>query len=125
MREDMDVSDVRPVGDAALDYMVLVSNIGAVYSGTSQSEALRKFNEYVAQSKAPTGRASDEDVVLLKNDQIVKEYTAPDRVSDISPIGDGPFQAIAHFNAHMPVFVSHQKQDPVVLPLLANAKTLE
>lgn len=59
--------------DATDEYEVNVGNIGNI-SCSSKSEALSRFDEYVRQSKASSGRASGEDVVLLKNGEIIREY---------------------------------------------------
>jgi len=59
--------------DATDEYEVNVGNVGNI-SCSSKSEALSRFDEYVRQSKASSGRASGEDVVLLKNGEIIKEY---------------------------------------------------
>ena len=70
----------------SLDYDVVVGNIGTVYSGTSQSAAMGKYDEFVRQSKTNSGRAGGEDVILFKNGQIVKEYEGNLNAEDVAPI---------------------------------------
>ena len=55
-------------------YEVIVGNVGSVYSGNNGFTANTKFQTYAGQSKAEYGRASGEDVTLLKNGEIAKEY---------------------------------------------------
>ena len=75
------------VGDSRLDYEVVVGNIGSVYVGVSQSEAMRHYTEYVRQSKTNGGRAGGEDVTLFKNDQPIKEYYGSNGAEDsLDPI---------------------------------------
>jgi len=87
----------------ALDYVVVVGNIGTVYSGTSQSEAIRKYGEYVAQSKSGRGRAGGEDVTLFKNDQPVTNYygsRAGDAIAPV-PVKDGTAYTRQELEAYM------------------------
>jgi tetratricopeptide (TPR) repeat protein len=81
--------DVMPTKDSALDYVVVVGNIGTVYSGPSQSEAMKHYSEYVRQSKTGGGRAGGEDVTLFKNDQIVKEHEGTQAQDSLSPVRVG------------------------------------
>lgn len=55
-------------------YEILVGNIGSVFYGTNGFEAYAQFQVYCGLSKAYYGRASGEDVTLLKDGEIVKEY---------------------------------------------------
>ncbi len=58
-------------------YEVICGNIGTVYSGTSYTEACAKFDSYIAASKAECGRAGGEDVTMLADGDIKREYYAP------------------------------------------------
>jgi hypothetical protein len=55
-------------------YKVIVGNIGCVYSGWNEKDALKTFSEYKKQSINNYGRASGEDVAMLFNDEIVKQF---------------------------------------------------
>ena len=67
--------NAAPKRKAARDrYDVIVSNIGTVYEGGSQTEARDTYREYVALSKGGRGRAGGESVTLMKNDEILTEY---------------------------------------------------
>lgn len=55
-------------------YDVVVGNIGYVVTDGSKREALAAYNEYIWQSKLSLGRASGEDVTILKNGEIFKQY---------------------------------------------------
>ena len=55
-------------------YQVIVSNLGLVHTGTSYFKATACFNDYIILSKAPWGRASGEEVVLIKNEEPVKTH---------------------------------------------------
>jgi hypothetical protein len=82
--EDGEVTDLVPVeeGKEKSEYVVNVGNIGNIPEGT-YSEALKTFNEYVKQSKAKYGRASGEDVILMKDGEPVKEYFGTNHEEDI------------------------------------------
>ena len=54
-------------------YVISVGNIGNI-TATSNKEANRIYKEYVRQSINNEGRASGEDVTLLINDDIVREF---------------------------------------------------
>lgn len=56
-------------------YEVIVGNIGKVYSGHSSVEANETYQEYADMSERGFGRAGNESVTLLKNDEIVIEHT--------------------------------------------------
>lgn len=58
-------------------YEVIVGNIGKVYTGTDAEEAEETFEEYVEQSKSGYGRAGAEQVTMLLNGEIRKEYNPP------------------------------------------------
>lgn len=55
-------------------YEVIVGNIGTVYSGTNGFEANTKFATYSGQSKSNYGRAAGEDVTIMKDGEITREY---------------------------------------------------
>ena len=55
-------------------YEVIVGNIGTVYSGPNGFEAHTKFQVYAGQSKTGYGRASGEDVTIMRNGEPIKEY---------------------------------------------------
>lgn len=55
-------------------YVVIVGNVGTVYSGEDSQKASEIFAEYVEQSKSDCGHAGGEDVSLLHNDDIIQEY---------------------------------------------------
>lgn len=55
-------------------YQVYVGNIGMVYDGSDEAIAESKFQEYKKQSESNYGRAGGEDVTMMKNGEIFKEY---------------------------------------------------
>lgn len=57
-------------------YDVIVGNIGTVYRGYDEQDALSTFNTYVEQSSGKMGpcRAEGEDVTLMKDGEIEREY---------------------------------------------------
>lgn len=55
-------------------YQVIVGNIGIVYEGPNDFEAIREYNTYVSQSKENYGRAAGEPITLLRDDEIYKEH---------------------------------------------------
>ncbi len=57
-----------------MKFQVVVGNIGTVYSGNNFMQASCSFDRYVKQSKLSSGRASGEDVTLLHNGDIRREY---------------------------------------------------
>lgn len=67
------------------NYEVFVGNIGSVYSGPSFNQALNTFRVYVKQSKSGFGRAGNEDIVILGDDEIMESFSFRDwRVSEAS-----------------------------------------
>lgn len=60
-----------------MEYEVIVGNVGSVYAGTSQREAHKRFTDYVLISKSGRGRAGDEDVTLLRDNEIIREHVGP------------------------------------------------
>lgn len=55
-------------------YEVIVGNIGSVYYGTSFPNAARTYQDYEDLSKEGYGRAANEQVTLLEDGIILKEY---------------------------------------------------
>ena len=55
-------------------YMLVVGNIGTVYTGQNGFEANTLFQSYVGASHAKHGRASGEDVTLFKDGEPHREY---------------------------------------------------
>lgn len=55
-------------------FEVIVSNIGSVYTGNNFRRASAKFNSYVKASKVGTGRAGGENVVMMHNNEMRREY---------------------------------------------------
>jgi hypothetical protein len=51
-------------------HVIIVSNIGTVYTGTREDLAAAKWNEYVRQSRESSGRASGETVTWMENDEV-------------------------------------------------------
>jgi hypothetical protein len=57
-----------------MKYEVYVGNIGMVYNGDNEEDARLAFDDYVLQSTAGYGRASDEDVTLMEDGEIIDEH---------------------------------------------------
>ena len=55
-------------------YEVIVGNIGCVYQGTDVKEAGNIWQEYADQSANNYGRASGEDVTLMRDGEPLAEY---------------------------------------------------
>jgi len=55
-------------------YDVVVGNIGTVHSGRNQRVAMRTYRVYVEQSRAAYGRAAGENVTVMCDSEIHKEY---------------------------------------------------
>lgn len=53
---------------------IIVGNIGSVYCGSNDTEALRVYQEYIDQSKIEYGRAAGETVTWFLNHEIKQEY---------------------------------------------------
>ena len=54
-------------------YTVNFGNVGNIHY-TNKKDALKCFNDYTKLSQSKFGRASEEDVYLFQNDEIIKEY---------------------------------------------------
>lgn len=75
MLDKMSEQFMRPdIEDEDEGYQVIVGNIGMVYTGSEEQDALSCFNVYVEQSKSRVGRAGDEAVTMLHGGDIVREY---------------------------------------------------
>ena len=57
-----------------MHYEVVVGNLGTVYAGPSQHFAMTAYRHYVGESMAHYGRAADEPVTLLADNEIVLEH---------------------------------------------------
>jgi hypothetical protein len=55
-------------------FEVVVGNIGTVYSGNNNKQALKDYKFYVNESDIPFGRASGESVTMFKNGETFKEF---------------------------------------------------
>lgn len=58
-----------------IKYEVLVGNVGTVYTGYNIITAMAVFEDYVRVVDATVGRAAGEEVVLLQDGEILKNYT--------------------------------------------------
>lgn len=56
-------------------YIVVVGNLGVMYSGTSLREALATYHEYVRLSKEGYGKAAGESVTMFTANEITHEYS--------------------------------------------------
>jgi hypothetical protein len=56
------------------EYQVIVGNIGTVYNGTNLATAKKVYREYWNQSDAQYGRASNEDVTLMRNGEPIRTH---------------------------------------------------
>lgn len=59
-----------PVGD----YRLYVSNIGKVYAGRNCNKAIKEYNQYVKKSKSKKGRASGEQITLVRDNEIIRTH---------------------------------------------------
>jgi hypothetical protein len=55
-------------------YEVYVGNIGMVYDGSLLGEAIKIYRTYEKYSKDGYGRSAGENVVLMKNNDILVEH---------------------------------------------------
>lgn len=55
-------------------FEVFVGNVGRVYDGGSSLEASKTYAHYVKLSKAGSGRAAGESVVIMKNGEPEREF---------------------------------------------------
>ena len=58
-------------------YEVIVGNIGRVHTGNNPTDANDVYDEYVRQSKTGSGRAANESVYLMEDDQPIAEHQGP------------------------------------------------
>jgi hypothetical protein len=56
------------------DWQVVVGNLGSVYSGANGFEANKTYLQSVKQSRSGEGSAAGQDVVLMKDGEISKQY---------------------------------------------------
>lgn len=63
-------------------WSVIVGNIGTVYTGTNGYEAFQVYVCYRAQSVAGYGRASNEIVILWRDDEVYREYIPATELED-------------------------------------------
>ena len=71
------------------DYEVIVGNIGSVYRGSDNAEALSVFEEYSSQSRQGYGRASGEPVTLMADGEPKEEYDPREGLANICPNCNG------------------------------------
>ena len=73
-------------------YDVVVGNIGTVYSGTNGFEANKHYQTYCGKSKSSHGRAGGEDVTILRDGEIHREYVGSiaKQASERDQIGNTP-----------------------------------
>ena len=64
-----------PLQGETMRYQVIIGNIGTVYDGGQLRLALIAYGGYKRQSQSGVGRAGDESVVLMDNDEIKYHYT--------------------------------------------------
>jgi len=60
-------------------YAVIVSNVGTVLTTTAPAEALDTFEHYVKLSQSGVGRSGNEDVFLMEDGDIAREYNSPEK----------------------------------------------
>lgn len=64
---------------ATCHYEIVVGNLGRVWSKDAdefyETRVAREYNDWIAVSKRPFGRASGESVTLFKDGEIYKEYS--------------------------------------------------
>ena len=67
-----------------MNYEVIVGNIGTVYSGGVHQSALNEFTIYRRKSLAGEGRAANEPVMLLRDGEIIREYSPETKEEETS-----------------------------------------
>lgn len=65
---------IEHIPNTGFPFEVIVGNIGNVYSGSNYMQACSHYTAYVNQSKGDYGRAAGEDVTMLHNGEIKKEF---------------------------------------------------
>ncbi len=65
-------------------YEIIVGNVGTVYVGTHKTKATTLFAAYVKQSGSNCGRAAGESVVLMRDDEPLREYTGKEDKNCVS-----------------------------------------
>lgn len=66
-------------------YEVMVGNVGTVITTTSMVRARTAYDKYVDLSRTHTGRASGEEVVLMRNGEPIAEHMGDSYDNDPSP----------------------------------------
>lgn len=64
------------------DWEVVVGNIGMVYAGPDEGEAMTVFKAFVKLSELNYGRGAGEPVALLRNGVIEREHVGRQREED-------------------------------------------
>jgi hypothetical protein len=65
-------------------FQLIVGNIGIVYDGDNEIHAKNQFNIYEYLSQERHGRYTGESVMLLKDDEILREHIGSQDESDSS-----------------------------------------
>jgi hypothetical protein len=83
-------TDSEVVDDFRPEWQVIVGNIGTVYAGRAEMDARENFRVYIEQSTTRWTRAAGENVVLMKDGEIVEEHegSGEDRESMDSMLED-------------------------------------
>ena len=55
-------------------YVVIVGNVGVIYTGIVKSAAIKQYKDYVYLSKKGIGRVSRESVTLMEGDEVIREH---------------------------------------------------
>ena len=63
-------------------FEVIVGNIGIVHEGNNYMKACTVYTNYVKASKAGVGRAANESVTMMHNDDIKREHIGSEAFSD-------------------------------------------
>lgn len=63
-------------------YKIIVGNIGCVHEGNNTKQAIKEYDDWVKTSKALHSRASGEDVTLLRDEDVWKEYMGHNNIDD-------------------------------------------
>ena len=56
-------------------YQVIVGNVGSIFIGSSYHDALQAYSEAKGLSFSGHGRWANEEVILMKNDEPLFQYT--------------------------------------------------
>jgi hypothetical protein len=55
-------------------FQVIVGNVGTVYDGDDEAQAIVEHSQYCVSSRVSSGRCAGESVVLMKDGDIEKEH---------------------------------------------------